>query len=59
MLKGRHGSGNKGNFETGQSKSKSVFLYIQTKRMQPFVSYHEHELQTFFQNGQYCVATYQ
>ena len=35
------------------------YNYTQRQRMQPFVRYHGHKVQTLFQKGQYFVATYQ
>ena len=48
-IKGGHGSGNKGIFESGQNNS--MFLYTQRYRMQSFVRYHGHEWKTFISQG--------
>ena len=59
-FKGRHGSGNKSNFESGQNKSKACSYIVEDReRMQPLVGDHGHKLQTLFQKEQYFVATYQ
>ena len=59
FLKGRHGSANKGDFESGQNKSRTCSYIFIDRECNPFCQYHGHKSQTLFQRGQYFVATNQ
>ena len=58
-LKGRHSSGDKGNFESGQNKRKACSYILEDRQCNPLFVIMDTSCKLNLKKGQYFAATYQ